>query len=416
MPAPTNLTAALPTLDDRRVAVRLRRDALRQVRGGHPWVYDGSITSVSHDAPPGALAVVFDDRRRFAAVGLWDPTSPLRVRVLHAGSPATIDDAFWAQRLGRAVQQRAALAADGSTTGFRCVNGESDGFPGLVLDCYGETAVVKLYTAAWFPHLAGLVPLLLSATGADRLVLRLARTVVDGPTHGLADGQVLAGAMPDGPVEFLEQGLRFGADVVHGQKTGHFLDQRDNRTRVGSMAAGLDVLDVFACTGGFGVHAAAGGARTLHTVDLSEPALVSARANMARNRALPAVAACRHTTEAGDAFEVLARHAAGGRRWDVVVIDPPSFAPRQGAVGRGLRAYARLTELGLAVTRPGGVLVQSSCSSRIDAGTFHRQLRDVITRAGHRVEELARTGHGLDHPATFPEARYLKTAFVRIDP
>lgn len=416
MPVPTNLTAALPAPDDRRVAVRLTRDALRQVRGGHPWVYDGSITSTSHDAPPGALAVVFDDRRRFAAIGLWDPTSPLRVRVLHAGAPTTIDEAFWAQRLDRAMQQRAALVADGATTGFRCVNGESDGFPGLVLDRYGDTAVVKLYTPAWFPHLAGLVPLLLGAPGVDRLVLRLARTVAGGPTHGLVDGQVLAGAVPDGPVEFLERGLRFGADVVHGQKTGHFLDQRENRALVGSMAAGLDVLDVFACTGGFGVHAAAGGARTLHTVDLSGPALATARANMARNRAVPAVAACRHTTEAGDAFEVLARQAAAGRRWDLVVIDPPSFAPRQDAVERGLRAYARLTELGLAVTRPGGVLVQSSCSSRIDAGTFHRQLRDVITGAGHGFEELARTGHAVDHPATFPEAHYLKTAFLRIDP
>jgi len=416
MPVPTNPTSVLPAVDTRRVAVRVTRDALRQVRGGHPWVYDGSVVSASHDAPPGALAVIFDDRRRFAAIGLWDPTSPLRVRVLHAGQPAAVDAGLWADRLDRARHRRAPLVDAGSTTGFRCVNGESDGLPGLVLDRYGDTAVVKLYTPAWFPHLAELVPLLVAAAGVDRLVLRLSRAVADGTTHGLADGQVLVGSVPDGPVEFLEHGLRFGADVVHGQKTGHFLDQRDNRALVGSMAAGGHVLDVFACTGGFGVHAAAGGARAVHTVDVSEPALATARANMARNREVPAVAACRHTTEAGDAFDVLAGHAAAGRRWDLVVIDPPSFAPRQDAVERALRAYARLTALGLAVTRPGGVLVQSSCSSRIDADTFHRQLREVSTAAGHRLEELARTGHALDHPATFPEARYLKTAFVRVDP
>ena len=407
---------ALPPVEQRRVAVRVRPDALRQIRGGHPWVYDGSITSVGHDAPPGALAVVFDDRRRFAAIGLWDPGSPLRIRILHAGRPATIDTAFWTERLDRAMAVRSPLVERGDTTGFRCVNGESDGMPGLVLDRYGDTAVVKLYTAAWLPHLPDLAPLLTGAAGADRLVLRLSRAVADGSTHGLGDGQVLIGAAPTEPVPFVEHGLSFAADVVHGQKTGHFLDQRDNRALVGSLAGGRDVLDVFACTGGFSVHAAAGGAATVHSVDLSEPALATARANMARNLHLPAVAACAHTTEAGDAFRVLERHADAGRRWDLVVIDPPSFAPRQDAVDRALRAYARLTHLALEVVRPGGTLVQSSCSARIDADTFHRQLRDVATAAGHQLEEIARTGHALDHPATFPEAHYLKTAFVRVDP
>jgi 23S rRNA (cytosine1962-C5)-methyltransferase len=393
------------------VAVRTTRDALRQIRGGHPWLFDRSITSVSHEAPPGALAVVFDEHRRFAAIGLWDPTSPLRVRILHAGAPRPIDEGFWVERLEQALARRAPLVDAGGTTGYRCVNGESDGFPGLVLDRYGDTAVVKLYTSAWFPHLDSLVPNLAAAAGVERLVLRLARSV---PADGWHDGQSLLGDLPDGPVPFTELGLAFAADVVHGQKTGHFLDQRDNRARVGRLAAGADVLDVFACTGGFSVHAAAGGARSVRSVDLSEPALATARANMARNLDLPAVAACRHVTEAGDAFDVLAGHAAAGRRWDLVVIDPPSFAARREAVERGLSAYARLTRLGLSVTRPGGVLVQSSCSSRIDAGTFHRQLLDVARDGGRRVEVLDRTGHALDHPATFAEARYLKTAYLRV--
>lgn len=406
--------AGLPPVEDRRVAVRVTPDALRHVRAGHPWIYDGSITSTSHDADAGTLAVVFDDKRRFAAVGLWDPTSPLRIRVLHAGEPTTIDDSFWADRLRQAGDHRRPLLEDPGTTGFRWVNGESDGMPGLVVDRYGSTAVVKLYSSAWLPHLPSLVPLL--AEDLDRVVLRLSRAVADGPTHGLADGQVLFGSVPDGPVEFLEHGLTFAADVVDGQKTGHFLDQRDNRALVGSLSSGQDVLDVFSCTGGFTVHAAAAGARSVHTVDLSGSAIDAAVANLDRNRSLAAVAACQHTTEVGDAFRVLEGHVAADRRWDVVVIDPPSFAPRQEAVGRALKAYARLTKLGLAVTRRGGLLVQSSCSSRIDADTFHGQLRDVARRAGHGLEEVARTTHPLDHPATFPEARYLKTAFVRVDP
>jgi len=403
----------MPTTD-RRVAVRITEDALRHVRAGHPWIFDRAITAASHDAPPGALAVVFDRRRRFAAIGLWDPTSPLRVRVLHAGDPRPVDEAFWAERLDAAAALRHELAADPGTTGYRLVNGESDGFPGLVLDRYGDTAVAKVYTPAWWPHLDALVPRLVATADARRLVLRLGRSVA--PDADRADGTVLVGDAPDGPVPFLEKGLAFAADVVHGQKTGHFLDQRENRALAGAFAEGADVLDVFSCTGGFSVHAAAGGARSVRSVDQSEPALATARANVARNRHLPAVAACRHDTEAGDAFEVLERHARAGRTWDLVVVDPPSFAPRQEAVERALRAYARLTRLGLAVTRPGGVLVQSSCSSRIDADTFHRQLHEVAAGEGRRLEVLARTGHPVDHPATFPEARYLKTAFLRIDP
>jgi len=402
------------TQNGRRLAVRVTEDALRRVRAGHPWVFDRSITSVSHDAPPGTLAVVFDRHRRFAAIGLWDPTSPLRVRVLHAGAPRTVDEGFWLDRIADAATRREALEADPGTTAWRCLNGESEGFPGLVLDRYGDTAVVKLYTPAWWPHLDRLVPLLLVAAGAERLVLRLARTVAAPPGRG--DGSTLVGDPPAGPVPFLERGLAFEADVVHGQKTGHFLDQRDNRALVGGLAEGADVLDVFCCTGGFSVHAAAGGARSVLSVDQSGPALATARANVARNRSLPAVGRCDHRTEEGDAFRVLERHAGAGRAWDLVVIDPPSFAPRQDAVERGLRAYARLTELGLAVTRPGGLLVQSSCSSRIDADAFHRQLHDVAAAEGRRLEVVARTGHPPDHPATFPEARYLKTSVVRVDP
>jgi len=415
--APVNrLLAELPPVPDRRVAVRVTPDALRQVRAGHPWIYDGSITSTSHEAPAGALAVIFDDDRAFAAIGLWDPSSPLRIRVLHAGKARTIDEEFWTGVLDRAMEVRASLAARGDTTGYRCVNGESDGLPGLILDRYADTVVLKLYSAAWLPHLPVLLPLLAAVTAAERVVLRLSRTVAEGETHGLADGQTLVGTPPSGPVPFLEHGLSFAADVVHGQKTGHFLDQRDNRALVGSLADRLAVLDVFCCTGGFSVHAAAGGATAVHSVDLSEPALAAARDNMARNRHRAEVAACEHTTEAGDAFRVLERHATAGRQWDLVVIDPPSFTPRQDAVDRALRAYARLTELALAVTRPGGVLVQSSCSSRITAETFHAQLRRVSTAAGHRIVELTRTTHAIDHPATFPEAWYLKTAVLRVDP
>lgn len=412
----TGALGALPEVGRRRLAVRVTPDALRQIRGGHPWVFDRAIRDVSHQGQPGDLAVVFDDRRRFVAIGLWDPTSPIRIRLLHTGAPRTIDDGFFAERLDLALEHRRSLVDDPTTTGFRVVNGESDGLGGLVVDRYADTAVIKLYSPAWFPHLVAVVSQVVETLAPRRVVLRLARTVAHAETHRLADGDVLVGEAPTGEVEFLEHGLVFGADVLRGQKTGHFLDQRDNRALVGGLASGAEALDVFSCTGGFSVHASAGGAVSVHAVDRSAHALESAAANLARNLEHPSVAAASFTTEEGDAFEVLEQQARAGRRWDLVVIDPPSFAPRAELVPRALQAYARLTELGLQVTRPGGLLVQSSCSSRVEETTFHAQIRDVAERTGHVLEEVARTGHAIDHPVTHAEAAYLKTMFCRVDP
>lgn len=399
----------LPRPGEKNLAVRVSPDALRQVRGGHPWIFDGAVRSISHDGAAGDLAVVFDDQRRFAAIGLYDPDSPIRVRVLHVGDPIPIDADFWTGRLVNALDRRQALADDPGTDAYRCVHGENDGFPGLVVDRYADTIVVKIYTTAWYPHLADLVPPLAELTDARRVVLRHGRSVA-------AEATSLVGDLPSGPVEFTERGLRFGADVVAGQKTGHFLDQRENRVLVGQLAEGARVLDVFCCTGGFSVHAAAGGAASVDSVDSNEPALATARANMARNTDLDAVIACRHRTIAGDAFAVLEDLAGKGRRYDVVVIDPPSFASREAQVSRALASHARLTTLGLRVVAPGGLLVQSSCSSRVDEHRFHDTVRSAAHDGGHRLVEWLRTSHAIDHPVGFPEGRYLETVFARVDP
>ncbi len=256
----------------------------------------------------GDLAVVFDTDRRFAAIGLYDPESPVRLKILHAGAPTPIDDDWWRAALGRALDRRAVFTddPDAARLGYRIVNGENDGLPGLIVDRYADVLVVKLYTAALFPVLRAIVTQLIDLTRCGAVVLRLARIVQRGETFGFTDGDVIAGALDDAPVVFVESGLEFEADVRRGQKTGWFLDQRANRIAVGSIAAGQDVLDVFCATGGFSVHAAAGGARSVHSVDLSAPTLAAATRNMERNRVLPAVAACTHSVQAGDAFEVMA--------------------------------------------------------------------------------------------------------------
>jgi 23S rRNA (cytosine1962-C5)-methyltransferase len=222
------------------------------VRSGHPWLFAESIQEQNRDGKLGELAVVYDRQDCFLAVGLFDPGSPIRLRVLHAGKPATINDAWWAGRLNQAIERRQGLF-DAQTTGHRWINGESDGWPGLVLDRYETTLVLKLYTAAWLPRLDEIARLLAERLRPERIVLRLSRNIQQVATEHFAkrDGEVLKGAPPNEPVIFLESGLRFEADVLQGQKTGFFLDQRQNRCEVAALAAGRDVLNAFSFSGGF---------------------------------------------------------------------------------------------------------------------------------------------------------------------
>lgn len=408
----------VPGPSGKRLAVRVTPDALRQLRAGHPWVYDRSIRSVSHDGAPGDLAVVFDDDRRFAGIGLWDPSSPIRLRVLHHGRPAAIDRAFWRQRLAAALERRAPLSAtagtDDETTAYRCVHGENDALAGLVVDRYGDTWVVKLDTAAWVPHLRDVLAELVDLARPVSVVLRTSRSVRPADLHGLHDGMTLVGPPVVAPVPFREHGVRFEADVVHGQKTGHFLDQRDNRYRVGQRSRGQRVLDVFSCTGGFSVHAAVGGATEVHSVDVSRAAIAAARRNVELNRDRPEVAACRHRTTVGDAFTVMDELARARERYGIVVVDPPSFAPNAASVPRARAAYARLTVAGLRLLQRDGLLVQASCSSRVPLAELARTVHAAAAQAGFTVREVARTEHPLDHPIGFPEGAYLKALYLQL--
>lgn len=384
------------------------------LRRGHPWLYAERIQEQSHAGAAGDLAVVFDRKRAFLAVGLFDPHSPIRVRVLRARTPGPIDRAFFAGRVAASLARRRALL-DGDTDGYRLIHGESDGLPGFVADRYADTLVVKLYSHAWLPHLATLVEVLLEQQPSARVVLRFARLLSDAPEllRGLHDGRTVVGEPCDGTLVYREHGLRFEVDPVAGQKTGCFLDQRDNRARVGALSRGKRVLNVFAYTGGFSLCAARGGAREVCSVDLSAPALEAARRNFALNADVPGVAEARHETLQGDAFELLAELAAAGRRFDVVVLDPPAFARRRAQVPRALEAYARLASLGLALLEPGGTIVLASCSSPVTPDDFRDAVSRAATRAGRPLRDVEETGHALDHPLDFAESRYLKCLFAR---
>ena len=396
-----------------RLAVRLTPDAGRHVRHGHPWVFDDSVVSVRPDGVAGDLAVIFDNRRKFVGIGLYDPDSPIRIKILHRGEPTPIDRSFWAARLDAALRRRVTLVDDPGTTAYRWVHGENDALPGLVLDRYGTATVIKLYSAAWLPHLDDVLAAAQQVLPAEQVVLRLARNVA--PTATNADGAVLVGDAPSGPIRFLERGLTFEADLVHGQKTGHFLDQRDNRARVRARARGARVLDVYSCTGGFSVNAAAGGATLVHSVDISAAAIATARRNMDHNRSLPAVRACHHHDTVGDAMAVMAEMADHGRRFDMVVVDPPSFASRKDQVEGALRAYRRLTQLALALVEPGGQLVQASCSSRVSEHDFVHAVESAARDGGIALAGAVCMGHPIDHPVGFPEGSYLKAVFASVE-
>jgi 23S rRNA (cytosine1962-C5)-methyltransferase len=425
-----SLLASLPAPAERRIALRVTPDAQRALRRGHPWLFDRAIVAQSAAGQPGDLAVIFDERRRFVAIGLYDPASPIRVRILQHGAPAAIDEAFFAGRLAAAAARRASLWAGedvrlvagptGETTGYRWVHGEGDGLPGLVLDRYDQMLALKLYSAAWLPHLravlAGLESLNRDAPVAG-VVLRLSRAVQRqaAALHGLADGVTLAGTLTANPVLFREHGLLFEADLLHGQKTGFFLDQRANRARVEGLAAGRETLNVFAYTGGFSLYAARGGAPAVLSLDSSAPALAAARRNFDLNRDLPAVAAARHELLVADAFTALAGLAQAGRRFDLVVVDPPAFAKQQAEIPAALKSYQRLAELALAVLRPRGLLVMASCSSRVSADDFFAAVRRGAARAGRLLHEFAHTGHPVDHPIGLPEGAYLKGLYAQAD-
>jgi 23S rRNA (cytosine1962-C5)-methyltransferase len=414
------------TAEVRRLATRVTKDAARQIRGGHPWVFDGAITSIAPGGRPGDLAVIFDDRRDFMAIGLYDPESAIRVKVLHHGRPRMIDRGFWLERIGGAVSARAQVFDPGHTNAWRCVHGENDGLPGLVLDRYDQTYVLKLYSAAWFPHLEVVLDVIDEVASPTQLVLRLGRavqsTLADGgaaPSVGgvpIADGATLRGDPPDRPVRFREHDLRFEADVVHGQKTGFFLDQRDNRQRVRAIAQGARVLDVFCNSGGFSVNAAAGGAALVHSVDISAPAIAAAKRNMALNAGRAAVRACSHHVSTGDAATVMTQMVDAGRRFEVVVVDPPSFASRQRQVDAALHAYGQLTELAIDLLEPGGTLVQASCSARVTAEQFLETVTAAASRRGVRLDGVAHTSPTPDHPVGFAQGAYLKALVAAVVP
>lgn len=391
-----------------RLFLKPRRD--RPVRQRHPWVFSGAVARLDDRAQDGELVDVCAADGEWLARGYLNRRSQIVVRLL-TWEPRAVDPAFWRERIERAVAGRAGLSADPQTTAYRLINAESDGLPGLIVDRYGEWLVVQALTLGMERYKEALVNLMV-----DVLEVRgvYERSDVDvRAKEGLAARTgVLWGEPPPEMIEVLENGLRFLVDVRQGHKTGFYLDQRENRARLSAYCEGAEVLNAFAYTGAFGVYALAGGAAQVVNVDTSAEVLELA----ARHVELNGFEAGRVTNLPADVFAQLRAYRAEGRRFDLIVLDPPRFALSRSHIGRASRGYKDINWVAMQILRPGGVLVTFSCSGLVSRELFQKIVFGAALDAGREVQIVAQLSQAEDHPIalTFPEAAYLKGLVCRV--
>ncbi len=376
----------------------------------HPWVFSGAVESVSGDPATGETVEVVSARGERLALAAYSPSSQIRARVWSFRADDRINAAYIEQAVARAVRWRDGLVLTG-TDGVRLVNGESDALPGLVVDRYGDTAVVQCTSAGaefWRETIADAL-----VTHAQcRCVFERSDAEVR-TLEGLAPRVgVMRGDEPSDRIAVREGALRYFVDVRAGQKTGFFLDQRDNRARVAAAAANCDVLDVFSYTGGFTAAAMKGGARTVTAIDSSADAHALARETVELNGL--AVDAAQWLTT--DAFATLRRLRDQGRQFDLIVLDPPKFAPTEKHVAGASRAYKDVNLWALKLLRPGGTLFTFSCSGGVDEALFQSIVAGAAVDARVDARVIGRLGAAPDHPVAlnFPEGAYLKGLVVRV--
>jgi 23S rRNA (cytosine1962-C5)-methyltransferase len=367
------------------------------IEAGHPWIWRDALAPF--DLTPGTVVRVHDDRGP-VATGLVE-RGPIGVRVLSSRSIA-VDDAFFVSRTARASALRERVVF-GDTNAFRLVHGEGDGLPGIIVDVYDQWAVVQFDGAAAEHFRDAVVRGVRQVRPSLRgILVRTGRR--ESKRVELADGEA-----PPSLVTVREHGMVLLADLMHGQKTGLFLDHRESRHRVRGLSRGLRVLNLYGYTGGFSVAAGLGGASEVDTVDVAAPALELAQASWAANP-LDAV----HRTHVRDAPEFLEEARREGRQWDLVIADPPSFAPNEASLPQAIKSYRSLHRACLRVLAANGFYLAASCSSHVDRVTFDRTLREAAEKIGP-LQILERSGAPADHPrlSAFPEGDYLKVVLAR---
>ncbi|RKH90383.1 class I SAM-dependent rRNA methyltransferase [Corallococcus sp. AB045] len=388
------------------VKLELARGLGRHLRAGHPWVFRKALEHMPR-IPAGSV-VDLTENGKFVARGYYDPHSAIAVRVLTRDSRETVDSRFITQRVQRALAARTALIDLKDTDSYRLIHGEGDGLPGVVVDLYAGWAVMKLYSAGLTPYRPLIVEALKAGVPGLKGILgrdEVGRDDVE-EDDGRGSGKMLWGEEAPELIPIRERGATFLVDAWKGQKTGFFLDQRENRYLIRRLGQGRDVLNCFSFSGGFSVNAALGGANSVFSVDQDPEAIALARENFTRN-GLPAA---KHDFLAADVFALIQSFKEEGRTFDLIILDPPAFAKSQRAVEAAVDGYASLNRQALALLRPGGLLATASCSARVTGDMFMGAVREAGFKAGVDLALVEERYQPPDHPVRlqFPEGKYLK--------
>lgn len=385
--------------------IQLSRTRIEQ-DSGHLWVYAGHIDEVRGDPTAGDVVDIMAPNGKFVARGLYNPHSKIRVRLLTFDAEP-ITEQFWRGRVAQAIRLRQRIVSD--TNAYRLLYGEADQLPGLIVDHYNDVLVMQTLSYGMDRRKALLADLLCQEAGVGRIYLRN-----DAKSRSLEGLPIEKGFLRGGGatrVEVQEGRASFLIDIERGQKTGWFCDQRENRLAAARLTAGAEVLEVFCHTGAFGMHAALGGAKSVEGLDVSEDALVLAREHAILNKV-----GDRCIYRVADAFDEMRSLERAGRRYDVVMLDPPAFARSKQAVPRALAGYKDVNLLGMRLTKPEGFMVTSSCSHHVSDQDFWIAIRHAARDARRQVRLLEQRGQASDHPvlAAMPETRYLKCFLLQI--
>ncbi|WP_397362603.1 class I SAM-dependent rRNA methyltransferase [Olleya sp. R77988] len=397
------------TYQPKRLALKLNAKGEQFVVKGHPWVFSDNIIKINEDAQSGDLAIIFGkNKNKVVGLGLYDANSPIRIKMLHSSTEkAEINATFFYNKIKEAFVKRKPLLQT-NTNSYRLLFGENDGFPGLIADVYASVLVVKIYSEIWLPYLETIIPSLQDVSNSKTVVVRLSRSLENSKLHNLINGEVVFGTLENEVVQFVEHDVNFSANVIKGHKTGYFLDHRDNRRQVGLLSKNKTVLDVFSYAGGFSVHALANGAKEVTSLDISQQALEIAKQNGLLN-----TYSGKHLILAGDAFKILDDLVSKKKTFDIVVIDPPSFAKQQSEIQLAKKKYAQLALLGSKLTAKNGLLVLASCSSRVLSQVFYDINSQALANHSRPFKVELKTQHDIDHPIGFPEGAYLKCGYYR---
>ena len=371
---------------------------------GHPWVYRDALKGTIPDYSAGTEVKVLSHKGLLLGIGFIDPESPILVRMVAGFASQSLQERV-ASQLCRAIKLRLDYFHDGVTTAYRLCNGEGDGIPGLVIDRYADAVCVQLYTTGLERYLSLIVSIVREKIPKIRWILQQDRI---RRTKAQVVGLLFGSKLPE-HIQFLENGMTFRTDIVHGQKTGFFLDQRDNRQLIRNIAKGCSVANVCGYTGAFSVAAAAGGATSSVTIDIAAPALRDAQENLKLN----GYSLEKHTVQTMDMYEFL---QGSGQAFDLMIVDPPSMAKSRKEVRNALRAYYRLNKAAISRVRNGGVLFTASCSSQVSRDDFLDTIREAIWKSGKTGHILHESAHALDHPiaAAHIEGRYLKGFLLQL--